>query len=149
MLEYSYDEATELLTKNLVESTEQLVRAGAVSTPSLTARSDAADALLVHCCSLQADLQKRQQFIRGQITTAQVSTSRLFNWDQQRRRKVRCSLVVVAPSLCSPFRVVSVCASRSVRLRTLSRPVQPRLERLRTSSNAPRTRLGVARERAR
>lgn len=38
--------------------------------------------------SPQEDLQKRQQFIRAQITTAQVSASRLFNWDQQRRRKV-------------------------------------------------------------
>ena len=34
-------------------------------------------------------MQKRLDFIRAQMTTAEVSTRRMYNWDVVRRRKER------------------------------------------------------------
>lgn len=60
MLEYPLDEAVELLNNRLANNTEQLV-------------------------AVKEDLE----FLRENITTMEVNTARLYNWDVERRKALR------------------------------------------------------------
>eukprot|EP01121_Diplochlamys_sp_Union-15-3_P021607 TRINITY_DN8828_c0_g1_i1.p1 TRINITY_DN8828_c0_g1~~TRINITY_DN8828_c0_g1_i1.p1 ORF type:complete len:185 (+),score=39.25 TRINITY_DN8828_c0_g1_i1:53-607(+) len=57
MVEYSHDEAIELLSNNLTKSTESLSR-----------------------------VEKNLAFLKDQITTTEVNIARVYNWDVKQRR---------------------------------------------------------------